>query len=47
MVCPDLLDFLSKEIERDVSAMKRKRKAKEERKQIAERKGNVRKDGDG
>eukprot|EP00973_Karenia_brevis_P059124 8231905-Karenia_brevis.AAC.1 len=41
MVCPDLLDFVSKEIERDASIMKQIRKAREEREQVAKsRKGD-------
>jgi hypothetical protein len=30
MVCPELLEYVSKEVERDASAMKHVRKAREE-----------------
>ncbi len=33
MVSPDLLDYVSKEVERDASIMKQVRKAREERKE--------------
>jgi hypothetical protein len=31
MVCPELLDFVAKEVEREASVMKQVRKAREER----------------
>ena len=31
MVCPDLLDYVSKEVEREAAVMKQVRKAREER----------------
>ena len=35
MVCPLLLDFVAKEVERDASVLKQVRKAREERKALA------------
>ena len=39
MVCPELLDYVSKEVERDASIMKQVRKAREEKKLL--KKGNT------
>ena len=35
MICPDLMDYVAKEVERDASILKQVRKAREERKHLA------------
>ena len=44
MVCPDLLEFVRKEVERDASLAKNMRKAREERQEMDKKKNKKEKD---
>ena len=46
MISPDLLEYVSKEVERDASIMKQLRKGREERAAASKNRGNKDKDAD-